>query len=86
MILLAEKLLTKTKEENMKIADLIKNETNSTVYNRARKVFLELRGNINCSRCPYHRKENASRVPKDDRYKDKRNRKQKELERAIWSN
>lgn len=69
----------------MKIEEIVRRETNSTVYNRARKIFLERRGDINCSRCPYHRSENHSRDHKYGRGKDKQRAKyNKENDRAIW--
>lgn len=32
--------------------------SNSSVYNKARKIYLEQKGEISCSYCPYHRVEN----------------------------
>jgi len=34
---------------------------NRYVYNRSRKVYLEQKGKIHCSRCGYHRGENDER-------------------------
>lgn len=36
----------------------VKYTTNSSVYNKAKKMVMENKGIINCSRCPYHRHEN----------------------------
>jgi hypothetical protein len=58
----------------MKLEYLLKTETNSAVYKKARKKFLAHEGLIGCDRCPYHRIENASghRVPKSDKHKNHR--------------
>ena len=37
-----------------------KTETNSSAAEKARKVTLEAKGEINCSLCPWHKGENAS--------------------------
>lgn len=35
--------------------------SNSSVYKKARKLFLENNCSINCAYCPYHRRENFIR-------------------------
>ncbi len=40
--------------------------------NKEYKRYLENQGKIKCSRCPYHRVENATRLPKNKSWKDKK--------------
>ena len=40
------------------------NTDNPTIYNRVRKKYLELKGNIRCSFCRYHKGENSSKRQK----------------------
>lgn len=42
-------------------------ETNPNAYSKTRKMYLERRRDIHCSRCPYHRGENACRHGSDHR-------------------
>jgi len=37
--------------------------------NKERKAYLEKQKLISCGRCPYHRKENATPTPRQDKYK-----------------
>jgi len=41
----------------------------SKVQGKIRKRELAQACLINCDRCPYHRRENATRVPKSDKHK-----------------
>jgi len=36
---------------------------------KERKAYLEKQKLISCGRCPYHRKENATPTPRQDKYK-----------------
>lgn len=41
--------------------------------NKERKQKLERAKEINCSKCPYHRRENSTRrIPRNDKYKSRR--------------
>lgn len=42
----------------MKVKKIVEKTTNRKVYNRAYKAYLECKGKIYCSYCPYHRVEN----------------------------
>lgn len=42
----------------MKAKLIIKSTENRGAYNKARKVYLERKGEIHCSLCPYHGNEN----------------------------
>jgi hypothetical protein len=45
----------------VKTARYLKTETNSTIWNHLWKEYLEMKGEIKCSRCPWHRSENWTR-------------------------
>lgn len=42
----------------MSMKKVLDETTNSNVYNKARKMYLDQTGQIDCSRCPYHKYEN----------------------------
>ena len=46
----------------MKVSRTAKVTTNRAAYNRAIKRLRENRGQISCSHCPYHKRENANRM------------------------
>lgn len=49
-------------EENKRSSKSLMDSTaNSSVYNKARKIYLEQSGKIKCSICGYHRGENDKR-------------------------
>lgn len=39
------------------------------IYGKERRRILAKSGLLRCDRCPYHRVENAKRVPKSDKHK-----------------
>lgn len=43
----------------MKVKKIVEETTNRKVFNRAYKKYLECKGKIICSYCPYHRIENS---------------------------
>lgn len=42
-----------------KLSSIVKNTGDSRTYNRSIKVLRERRGELSCSRCPYHRGSNS---------------------------
>ena len=44
----------------MRVKNITKTTTNRGEFNRTYKEYLERKGRIHCSRCPYHRNENVT--------------------------
>lgn len=44
-------------------------ETNRGVYNKVYKAHLDHRSLIRCSRCPYHKRENAGGIRRGNNWK-----------------
>ncbi len=53
----------------MTVLEILKSTTNSAIYKKARKHFLEDEGDIRCSFCPYHDGENCRRHRKSKCWK-----------------
>jgi hypothetical protein len=43
----------------MRIKKLLKSTSNSSVYKKARKIYLARKGEVECEFCDYHRFENG---------------------------